>query len=186
MRVLLTRSEEDSLRVAAHLKPHGITSIIWPVMKIEPVPFDGALPVKTDCVIVTSSAAVQTAPRLLAKAMCPVFCVGDRTAAMARAAGAGDVRSAGGEVGDLVTLVAGAGVRSDLYLRGLDVATDLTAALSPHGIAVSERVTYAAVDAGAPESDVAAALEAGEIDAVTIWSSRSAARFCSFVATNRQ
>ena len=94
-------------------------------------------------------------------------------------AGFADVTSAGGDVRDLVQLLAER--RADagaplLYLAGEDRAADLTAELTMHGIAAEMRIVYRAVTAPFPPALIAA-LKAGEVDAVLHFSKRSAENY---------
>src|SRR5690606_13693752 len=73
----------------------------------------------------------------------PVFAVGDKTAALAREFGFAEVISAGGNVDDLVALLARAGVDGPvLYPTARRHAGDLAKALAPHGIMVITSAVY--------------------------------------------
>jgi uroporphyrinogen-III synthase len=109
----------------------------------------------------------------------PVFAVGRRTAAAARAAGFLDVTAAGGDVRELVTCLR-EWARNDasrdplLYLAGEDRSGDLAGALAADGRIVHTVVVYRAVKTDKFPPPVAAALAAGQIDGVLHFSRRSA------------
>ena len=109
----------------------------------------------------------------------PLFAVGRRSADAARQAGFSDVTSAGGDVRDLVRLIAnGTPMRRRplLYLAAEDRAADLVASWSctasaaemSDGLSRGERAVSA---------ELTAALQAGEVDAVLHFSKRSAENY---------
>jgi uroporphyrinogen-III synthase len=109
----------------------------------------------------------------------PVYAVGRRSADAARRAGFADVISAGGDVRDLVQLIAerhADASASLLYLAGEDRAADLVAELAVHGIAAQMAIVYRAVANSLPPS-LMAALKASEVDAVLHFSKRSAENY---------
>jgi uroporphyrinogen-III synthase len=111
----------------------------------------------------------------------PVFAVGARSAEAARQAGFGNVSTADGDTKNLVKLIASrnAGTIAPLlYLAGEDRAGDLVADLAAHGIRAELKIVYRAISEPFP-SVLAAALEAGDVDAVLHFSRRSAELFVS-------
>ena len=146
-------------------------------MRVEPVAAD--LSGGWGAVIITSAnapGAIAAHPARAALIKLPLFAVGRRSADAARQAGFTDVTSAGGDVRDLVRLIAAR--RADasgplLYLAGEDRAADLIGELTARGIAAEMRIVYRAVTAPFPP-ELIAALQAGEIDAVLHFSKRSA------------
>ncbi len=110
----------------------------------------------------------------------PAYVVGARTKAAAEAAGFAIVRSADGNLDDLVRLVAAnpsASGRPLLYLAGAERAGDLAGALRTHGIAVETAVVYRSVMVTSFDPAVRRALADGEVDAVLHYSARSAAAY---------
>ena len=177
MRLVVTRPQADGERTARGLRARGHQVLVAPLMRVEPVTADcsggwGAL-------IVTSAnapGALAADPARAALLKLPVFAVGRRSADAARQAGFSDVTAAGGDVRDLVRLIAER--RADasgplLYLAGEDRAADLIGELSVHGIAAEMRIVYRAVTTPFPP-ELIAALKNGEIDAVLHFSRRSA------------
>ena len=177
MKIVLTRPQEDSERTAAVLRARGHEALIAPLLRVEPVaaelrPYWGA-------VIVTSAnatAAITTHPARDALVKLPVYAVGRRSADAARAAGFSDITTAGGDVRDLVRVIAEH--RADakaplLYLAGEDRAGDLIGDLAVHGIAAELAVVYRAAAAPFPPALIAA-LKDGGVDAVLHFSKRSA------------
>ena len=177
MRLAVTRPQADSERTATALRARGHQVLVAPLMRVEPVAAD--LRGSWAAVIMTSAnspAAIAAHPARDALIKLPVFAVGRRSADAARAAGFTDVTSAGGDVRDLVRLIAER--RADasgplLYLAGEDRAADLISELTAHGIAAEMRIVYRAVSVPFP-SELIAALKAGALDAVLHFSRRSA------------
>src|SRR5882672_10925356 len=180
MRVALTRPQADSERTAAVLRARGHAVLVAPLLQVEPVAtnFSGGW----GGVIITSAnapIAIAGHPACEALFKLPLFAVGRRSADAARQAGFSNVITAGGDVSDLVRLIAAR--RADaaaplLYLAGEDRAADLVAELIAHGIAAEMAVVYRAVTAPFPPA-LTAALKAGEVDAVLHFSKRSAENY---------
>jgi len=177
MRVVVTRPQADAERTASALRARGHEVLVAPLMQVEPI--DADLGGDWSAVVITSAnapAAIagNAARETLIKL--PLFAVGERTARAAREAGFTQVVSAGGDVRDLVRVVAehhAGKVAPLLYLAGEDRAADLIGELAAHGIKAEMRVVYRAVTAPFPP-ELVEALKAGEIDAVLHYSRRSA------------
>ena len=176
MRVVVTRPQADGERTAAALEALGHEVLVAPLMRIEPVAAD--LTGTWSAIVITSANALQAAPATIDKTL-PVFAVGNRSAEVARRAGFSQVSSANGDIKDLVRLVAARAVGAKiplLYLAGEDRAGDFVAQLAAHGIDAEMKVVYRAVAEVFPPV-LAAALEAGDVDAVLHFSRRSAELF---------
>jgi uroporphyrinogen-III synthase len=185
VRLVVTRPQADGERTAAALRARGHEVLVAPLLRVEPVKAE--LSGGWGAVIITSA----NAPGAVAgHAACealfklPVFAVGRRSAEAARQAGFTDVATAGGDVRDLVLLIAAR--RADakaplLYLAGEDRAADLVAELAVHGIAAEMAVVYRAASAPFPPG-LSAALTAGEVDAVLHFSKRSAENYLAGAA----
>jgi uroporphyrinogen-III synthase len=176
MRIVVTRPQTDGERTAAALEALGHEVLVAPLMRIEPVAAD--LAGTWSAIVITSANALQ-AVRTPADKTLPVFAVGDRSAEAARRAGFAEVSSANGDVNDLVRLIAARTVGAKtplLYLAGEDRAGDLVAQLADRGIDAEMKVVYRTVAEAFPPV-LAAALEAGDVDAVLHFSRRSAELF---------
>ncbi len=180
MRVVITRPQPAAERTAAALAARGHSVWVVPLMQVEPVAAD--LSGDWGGVIITSAnapAAIAGDPAREALIALPLLAVGQRSAEAARAAGFGEVTSAGGDVRDLLRALATRRldlVAPLLYLAGEDRTTDLTAELAAHGIAAEMRVVYRAVPLPFPP-ELTAALEAGDVEAVLHFSRRSAENY---------
>jgi len=180
MCLVVTRPLDDGERTAAALRARGHDVLVAPLMRIELVAAD--ISGGWGGVIVTSAnapGAIAGNPARAALFKLPLFAVGRRSADAARQAGFVDVTSAGGDVRDLVQLIAER--RADasaplLYLAGEDRAADLVGELAVHGIAAELVVVYRAVRAPFPP-ELTTALYAGEVDGVLHFSKRSAENF---------
>lgn len=182
MRIVLTRQQDGSERSAAVLRAHGHDVLIAPLLRIEPVAAD--LRPHWGAVIITSAnaaAAVAAHPARTELIKLPVFAVGKRSGEAARHSGFARVIPAGGDMHDLVQLIAEhhADAKAPLlYLAGEDRAGDLIGDLAVHGIAAELVVIYRAVMAPfSPE--LVAALKDGAVDAVLHFSKRSAEFYLS-------
>lgn len=180
MRVVVTRPEAEAARSASALRQRGHEVLVAPLMRVEPIPAD--LSGHWSAVVITSAnapAAIAENPARGTLVKLPLFAVGERSAQAAQAAGFAAVTSAGGDVRDLVQVIAehhAEGSAPLLYLAGEDRAADLIGDLAVHGIKADMRVVYRAVSAPFP-AELIEALKAGEIDAVLHYSRRSAANY---------
>lgn len=147
VRLLVTRPEPDASETAARLNALNIETVVDPLLIAETL--TTTLPPATGfaALAVTSANALRALhdrgelPRLL---KLPLYAVGDRTAAAARDFGFADVVSAGGDFGDLVALLAKAGIAGPvLYPAAKQQAGDLAKALAPHGVMVITVPVYA-------------------------------------------
>lgn len=189
MRLLLTRPSEDSAPLAERLAGMGHEAVISPLMEIVFLPDTDLRLDGVQALLATSSNGVRAlaAHPLAAEAQrLPLFAVGDATARTAREAGFADVRVAGGDVEALAALVrenleAGAGRL--VHVAGRDRAGDLKAALNADGFGVEVVVLYAAKAAKALVPEARSALGAGELDAVLLYSPRTARIYVDLVRT---
>src|SRR5262245_56510611 len=176
MRIVVTRPQADGERTATALEALGHEVLVAPLMRIEPVA--ATLAGTWSAIVITSANALQAASAPELKNL-PVFAVGSRTAEAARQAGFATVSAASGDTKDLIRLIAAcsSGAKAPLlYLAGEDRAGDLVAELAKQGIKAEMKVVYQAVAEPFPPV-LAAALEAGDVDAVLHFSRRSAELF---------
>jgi uroporphyrinogen-III synthase len=177
VRLLVTRPQPDAERTAAVLRAAGHQIDVAALLCIELIP-DVELGGPWSALVVTSTnalRALESHPRRAALLALPLFAVGRRTAAAARAAGFLDVTAAGGNVQDLVqSLRQHQGRDPLLYLAGQDRSRDLAGDLAADGRMVSTVVVYRAVELERFPPAIAAALAAGQIDGVLHFSRRSA------------
>lgn len=183
-RALIGRDRDAALQAA--LAGRGIDSLCLRLLDIEAIaaPDLADRLARAQAVLLTSANAV---PALTgARAGLPILTVGDATAEAARAAGFAAVESAQGDVQALVALVRRRSApRSDpaagslLYLRGADVAGDLTQLLPEFQI--DQAVVYRATPVAALTPAAQAALRQEALDLALFFSPRSAAGFVSLV-----
>jgi uroporphyrinogen-III synthase len=181
MRVVITRPQPASERTAAALTARGHDVWEVPLMQIEPIEAD--LTGTWGAVVITSAnapGAIAGNPAFAALLELPVYAVGRRSAEAAQQAGFAYVTSAGGDVRDLVQLIAERHADAKaplLYLAGEDRAADLVGELATHAIAAQMRVVYRAVTAPFPDELVAALEAGGDVQAVLHFSKRSAENY---------
>jgi uroporphyrinogen-III synthase len=138
--ILLTRPEAQSRDLAARLRAQiDVPILVSPILEIAPVPF--TLPVTPRFLILTSAHAAEAA-RAAGLSGLPAFCVGDRTAEAAAAAGLLP-RSAAGDAGALLAILKEAAPEGPgLYLRGRHAASDLDSELGLAGIDTHAVIAY--------------------------------------------
>lgn len=177
VRLLVTRPEPDASETAARLNALNIETVVDPLLIAETLtttlpPAEGFA-----ALAVTSANALRALhdrgelPRLL---RLPVYAVGDRTAAVARDFGFAEVVSAAGDFGDLVALLAKAGIGGPvLYPAAKQQAGDLAKALAPHGVMVITVPVYAMN----PAARLKATTDFKALDGALFYSRRTAQTF---------
>ncbi len=179
MRLLVTRPQPDAERTAAALRAAGHQVECAALLRIEPVPAAQLGPGPWSALVLTSANALRALeqhPRRAALLALPVFAVGRRTAAAARAAGFATVTAAGSNVQELAQHLRATPAGRDplLYLAGEDRSGDLGADLAADGRMVSTVGVYRAVKLEKFSPALAAAFAAGTLDGVLHFSRRSA------------
>lgn len=189
MRVLVTRPEADAAALVAELEARGHRALTQPLLMIEPVAVAEPLDLDSvQAVLFTSANGVRAFADRCAERRLPVFAVGDASGAEARAAGFERVESAGGDVEDLARLVI---ARLDpaagclFHGAGASLAGDLGGALEAAGFAVRRAVLYNAQPAEALSEDVRTALTEGCLDAIVLFSPRTASTFIRLMGKHR-
>jgi uroporphyrinogen-III synthase len=180
MRALVTRPRAEAVALAEALAARGIAAIIEPLLDIhyrsEPAPDLAGI----QAILCTSANGVRALARLSAERAVKLFAVGEASAARARADGFIRVESAGGSVGDLVSLVRqrlNPAAGRLLHVAGTLVAGDLAGALREDGFAVDRAVLYEARPAAGLGAACVRALAAGIVDFALFFSPRTAAIF---------
>src|SRR3954469_1242134 len=187
MAVLVTRPLPDGPTPAADLRARGFETIAAPMLRFEPFGFRDDEDVSYGAVLVTSVNAVRAVEHGLAGSRLlklPLFAVGERTAAAARAAGFAEVVAGEGDAAALRDLVIGNAkakklkkAKPLLYLAGEELARDLAGELADKGFEVVTRITYRMVPAKNLPHEAIEGIAAGRIEAVLHYSRRSARAF---------
>lgn len=137
IRVLITRTQPDAEATAARVAALGLTPVIAPMLTAQAIAAD--LPPRPAGLVVTSRQAMRLAVLPTAWRDLPVWTIGAGTAAAAREAGFHLIHSHGGDGAGLAAiLLADPPPGPLLWLRGEDIAFDLTAA----GVALTQAIVY--------------------------------------------
>jgi uroporphyrinogen-III synthase len=173
------------MELAHQLAARGDTALVEPLLSIERVA--GVTPqlAGVQALVMTSANAV---PALSAPARrLPLFAVGDATARAAREAGCSAVVSAAGAGVDLARLIAQR-CRPDggaiLHLSGADVRPGMAEELAAAGFTLRRQVVYRAVSARALSPAAVDALAGRQVEAVLLFSARTARTFVELVASH--
>lgn len=140
--IVLTRPLPQAERFAEAI-PDNIKStcdiLFSPLLDIKRIDFDTDLP-DLDLIFTSENGVDALAAQCDPKKR-RAFCVGNRTAFVAREAGF-EALSANGNATDLVELIAAEGGGEMIYARGEHVARDLKAELATLGVPVREMIVY--------------------------------------------
>ncbi|MFC2970020.1 uroporphyrinogen-III synthase [Acidimangrovimonas pyrenivorans] len=141
--LLLTRPQAQSERFARAVTERlgdGVEIVISPLLEIRDR--DADLPQAPRGLIFTSENGVRAYARRVSRRDLPVWCVGDRTAAAARAAGFA-AGSAGGDAEALLALLSAEKPAGPLlHLRGAHARGEIAQRLSAAGIETVEAIVY--------------------------------------------
>src|SRR5262245_7791977 len=180
MRILITRPIEDARPLADALEERGIAVLIEPLLEIRhledaEIDLDGV-----QALLFTSANGVRAFAALSPRRELKVFTVGDGSADAARQAGFANVESAKGDVEALAALVVDRLKAEDgilFHAAGTVTAGDLKTRLEGLGYQVRRAQLYEAKIASALSTETRANLTLGGIDAVLLFSPRTAATF---------
>ena len=182
LQALVTRPREEAGILAKALATRNLTALVEPLMMIHY--YEGAALDLRDvqAILCTSANGVRALARASSERGLPLFAVGDATAVRAFAEGFGAVKSAGGDVNDLVRLVA-TELRPQggrlLHIAGNVAAGDLSGALRNQGFQVERHVLYVALPAASLSRTTVDALRANAVDFAFFFSPRTAAIFAT-------
>ena len=185
--VLLTRPVEDAAPLARRLDALGHRAVVEPLLTIRYLDSIAVDLSGVQALAFTSANGVRAlihARPDAAKADLPVFAVGAATAAAARDAGFALVTSGAGDVESLARVIvaqASPGAGALLHIAGRERAGDLAGALQEAGFTARRLVLYAAEGVTALSGETQAALRAGKIDDVIIFSPRTARQFVTLI-----
>lgn len=178
MTVLITRPEEDAKKLANAFSKAGIETIMAPMLKIAPLVLQGEL-FSAGGYVFTSSKGVKHAPKSLNRSL-PVYAVGKKTAAAAKAKGFWKVSEAGGNV-DSLTLVLKTvwdPTKGDLlHFSGRHVRGDLKGQLAKAGITLYGVPVYEAQAEQTLPENLKSALNSNKITHALFYSGRTITTF---------
>lgn len=184
MRILLTRPLEDSQRTAQELARRGHQALIAPLFEITYL--DGPeLPLdNVQAILATSGNGVRAFARRALQREIPLFAVGTHTAAAAKQEGFHDIYNAEGDAAALAAVVrARLSAQSGalFHAAGTNASPAFSAALAQEGFEFRTSVLYDIVEAPELPDAAAEALRANTLDAVLVYSPRSARLFADCV-----
>jgi uroporphyrinogen-III synthase len=185
MRVLVTRPKDDAEETAAKLAALGHTPLVAPLIEIRfrddvAVPLDGV-----QAVLATSSNGVRALVRHTTRRDIPLFAVGTQTARDAQDAGFAVVRNANGDAHALADATRRWAKPEDgllVHVAGAERAGHLENDLATHGFKLRTDILYDAEPVRELPSACRQMIEAGALDAVMLFSPRSALAFSACVA----
>lgn len=182
MRVLLTRPREDSERLAAILRQRGHEVVVSPLMEVRFLDGSALDLAGVQAILATSANGIRALGRRTAVRDLPVFAVGPQTAEEARSLGFASVRDAQGDSLALAKAVAkwaspDGGIL--LHPTGNIHTPSLSAELSTQKFRMRTEILYEAVEAVTLSEEAVTQLRAEAIDAVMLFSPRSAKLFAA-------
>jgi uroporphyrinogen-III synthase len=184
VRLLVTRPQEDAERTAALLEARGHEAIIAPLLEIRTRPGPTLELAGVQAVLVTSANGVRALADRTGRRDLPVYAVGPQSAAAARRTGFASVRSANGDAAALAEAVRQWAKPEEgalFHAAGAQTKGDLTERLRSAGFKIESEVLYEAIAATHLPPQASAALHRGDLDAVLLYSPRSARTFADLV-----
>jgi uroporphyrinogen-III synthase len=183
VRVLITRPRADAAVLAQELEARGHEVMVEPLLTIAPLPDAAPALDGVQAILLTSANAV---PALRGtNARLPVFVVGEATARAAREHGWKQVHVAAGDASSLARLIIARCRPSEgrlLHLCGAEVRPGLAEPLEAAGFTLRRQVVYQAIAASSLSSEAVAAIRAEAVDAVLLFSPRTASVLVGLLA----
>lgn len=182
--LLITRPEEDAAPLAVRLRAMGIDSVIAPLMRVVNLPGPDIDEQAYAGLIITSANGARALASRMRGRDIPVCAVGAASGAAAGAAGFTDIQCAGGNVETLAALirdVCDPDAGPLLHAAGSVTAGDLAGDLAPDGFRIEVTRLYEAQAVDALPEAANAALQAGDLDGVVLYSPRTARIFDDLV-----
>jgi uroporphyrinogen-III synthase len=118
VKLLVLRPEPGASETAARARRMGLEPVVAPLFAIRALAGAPVEAGRFDAVLLTSANGARHAPRFLLGLTC--FAVGERTAAAAREAGFGDVRTGPSDGAAAAAMMAAAGVKRAVHVCGRD------------------------------------------------------------------
>lgn len=180
MKLLVTRPREDGLATAAALHKLRVKAILEPLYRLEQVNDIPELGGPYQGLIFTSRNGAKAFARLFGIPDLPCFCVGDRTADIARELGFRPVYSANGNSQDLIALITQHCPVSEgpLFRAAGDYEDDpLTTELTAQSYQIDSRILYQAVPVTRLQRSTVMTIAKGFLDGVTFFSPAAAHHF---------
>ncbi|GGD15506.1 uroporphyrinogen-III synthase [Aquisalinus flavus] len=178
--IVVTRPQPDADLFARQLNEANLPSLVAPLIDID---FETTSEIRdASAVAVTSANGVRALARATTDRSLPVYAVGPASAGDARRAGFAVAGTAESSVESLAALIAASGERGPvLHVTGSHQAGDLVAALSAAGISAFAQQLYRANAVRQMPVALRVALTEGRVDAVTLFSPRTARLFRGLV-----
>ncbi len=180
MRIAITRPIADAKSFADALQKIGVEPVLEPLISIENIEGSSLDLTPYQALLVTSANGARALKNWTTERSIKVFAVGDASAQAAIEIGFQNVESAGGNVDMLAHLVINKLSDEDgplLHVAGTRVAGDLSGVLLQAGFEIRREVLYRARFLDSFSTQFTQALDAGEIDGVTLFSPRTALAF---------
>ena len=188
MRILVTRPGEDGIALAELLNVSGIDSIVDPLMSIQQIHGPQLKLEGVQALLLTSANGVRALVNRSSRRDIPIYAVGEATARTARKFGFSQVHSADGNVDMLVDLVENILKPEDgslLHIAGSSIAGDLIKSLSNRGFQCSRVILYKTNNSRRLLDSTIADIKQNKIDAVMLYSPRSAEIFVNLIRKAR-
>ncbi len=177
--ILVTRPWEEGQKFVGELRAAGMDALHAPLFTLTPVPVKPDHLPENVMLIFTSAAAVRFMPDTINQAK--AICVGDVTAAAARMAGFDVMAIPGGSAHDILNYCLQHYTPESApyfyHIRGNDAALALDEAFINAGFKAGRLIVYRADPALSLVPDALEAIRHKAVDAVTIFSARTADEF---------
>lgn len=169
--VLVTRPLEQAKDFAEQIKSAGHRPLLCPLLEIEHIPTSLSSLQKPDAVLLSSVQGLHSVSVPLEWLSIPVYCVGQRTAEVARGTGFMNVVAGVGDVHDILPRIQENTPQNGhvLYLRGEDVSTEIQGYLK--GLSITEEITYRAIPVTKIDPSIIGQFP--HLDVITVFSART-------------
>lgn len=172
--IVITRPRESAETFALDLQEHGYQCYIEPLLTVEPLDFTLPNLNNYEALLFTSANAVRAFAGTDEERNIPVYTVGPQTEEAAHDVGFSDIVCAHGDSSDLMSVVAH-DIKKCLHIRGQHVA---------HALDIDSIIVYQTNPVGDFSDEFLALVAHKKIDAITLFSRRTAESFRALVQKN--
>jgi uroporphyrinogen-III synthase len=186
-KILITRPDTESEIMAQELRDMGFKTLIAPMLDVQVISFEMPPAQEAQVLLFTSANAARIMAEHLPEGSAyfdqSVLCVGEKTKQTLQSGGFKHIKSAEGDVQDMIEMIVAAHEPQKTYLhvRGSHASKPLHVWLAGRGIAVDILPVYKAQEIDTLPDDVIAAFRNGDIHASIHMSPRSAQAYVKVI-----
>lgn len=190
--IIITRPKSDAQQLAGNLEKQGYDCLIEPMLTVNTLfenakSLEYALDCKPQAVLVTSKHAITAFSLMTEQRHLPIIAVGQTTANRALNLGFEKVSYAQGTANSLLAHVTNnysPAAGTLLYIRGVDISTDVASRLTQNDFMVDSVTLYQAKSSRQLSHELCAAINANKVSTILFFSQNTVKTYARLAAAN--